>query len=85
MIEVFLDSGFKMGRNSVIKLNYRVPIFTRLYHGLSPEYSKNMFISFQNPMLVKRGSTIATLLAAIFRDECQKLGVRLDEHGILQG
>ncbi|KAI8430649.1 hypothetical protein MSG28_000850 [Choristoneura fumiferana] len=37
-----------------------------------------------NPLVVKRGSTIASLLAAIFRDECQRIGVRLNENGIIQ-
>ncbi|KAL0902679.1 hypothetical protein ABMA27_000498 [Loxostege sticticalis] len=36
------------------------------------------------PMTVKRGATIATLLAAIFKDECNRTGVKLDENGILQ-
>ncbi|XP_063838081.1 uncharacterized protein LOC135087170 [Ostrinia nubilalis] len=43
-----------------------------------------MGASHANPMTVKRGATIATLLAAIFRDECHRTGVRLNENGIIQ-
>ncbi|XP_072930307.1 cilia- and flagella-associated protein 69-like isoform X2 [Epargyreus clarus] len=36
-----------------------------------------------NPRLVKRGATIASLLAAIFRDDCKATHVPLDENGII--
>lgn len=35
-------------------------------------------------MVVKRGSTIASLLAAVFKDDCLLSGVQLDEHGIIK-
>ncbi|XP_013184784.2 uncharacterized protein LOC106130482 [Amyelois transitella] len=44
----------------------------------------NMGASDAYPGLVKRGATIASLLAAIFRDECRATGVPLDENGIIQ-
>ncbi|XP_026759124.2 uncharacterized protein LOC113518411 [Galleria mellonella] len=40
--------------------------------------------SSANSNLVKRGATVASLLAAIFRDECRATGVKLNEYGILQ-
>ncbi|VVD00923.1 unnamed protein product [Leptidea sinapis] len=36
------------------------------------------------PIVTKRGSTIATLLASVFRDECRASGLHLDEHGVIQ-
>ncbi|XP_046976695.1 uncharacterized protein LOC124542853 [Vanessa cardui] len=36
------------------------------------------------PCMVKRGSSIAALLAAVFRDECRSAGIPLDEHGVIQ-
>ncbi|XP_026500645.2 uncharacterized protein LOC113404100 [Vanessa tameamea] len=36
------------------------------------------------PCMVKRGSSIAALLAAVFRDECRSNGVPLDENGVIQ-
>ncbi|CAH0716750.1 unnamed protein product, partial [Brenthis ino] len=36
------------------------------------------------PSVVKRGATIANLLAAVFRDECAANGVKLNEYGIIQ-
>ncbi|XP_045510297.1 uncharacterized protein LOC123705525 [Colias croceus] len=44
----------------------------------------NIGASNTYPNVVKRGSTIATLLAAIFRDECLATGVRLNEYGVLE-
>ncbi|XP_053624154.1 uncharacterized protein LOC128683024 [Plodia interpunctella] len=44
----------------------------------------NLGASDAHPCLVKRGATIATLLAAIFRDECRETGVPLSENGIIQ-
>ncbi|CAH0578431.1 unnamed protein product [Chrysodeixis includens] len=44
----------------------------------------NLGASNAVPMLVKCGSTIATLLAAVFRDECRISGVRLNEYGVIQ-
>ncbi|KAH9636472.1 hypothetical protein HF086_002172 [Spodoptera exigua] len=38
----------------------------------------------QNPNVVARGATIASLLAAVFREGCRSTGVKLDEHGVLQ-
>lgn len=35
--------------------------------------------------MVKRGSTIATLLASVFRDECNKTGVLLELNGVIKG
>ncbi|KAM3968388.1 uncharacterized protein ACR2FA_004032 [Aphomia sociella] len=40
--------------------------------------------SSAHPKLVNRGATIASLLAAIFRDECRATGIRLNEFGIMQ-
>lgn len=40
---------------------------------------------FQNPVLVKRGATVATLIAAVFRSECELGGIKLNERGVLQG
>ncbi|XP_045784537.1 uncharacterized protein LOC123880455 [Maniola jurtina] len=37
-----------------------------------------------NPCVVKRGATIASLLAAMFRDDCLASGVRLDHRGVVQ-
>ncbi|XP_050360674.1 uncharacterized protein LOC126780335 [Nymphalis io] len=36
------------------------------------------------PCMVKRGSSIAALMAAVFRDECQSDGIPLDEHGVIK-
>ncbi|XP_048005899.1 uncharacterized protein LOC125241447 isoform X1 [Leguminivora glycinivorella] len=37
-----------------------------------------------HPRVVQTGDTIATLLASLVRDECRKLGVKLDENGVIQ-
>ncbi|CAK1554778.1 unnamed protein product [Leptosia nina] len=37
-----------------------------------------------SPGIVNRGSTIAALLAAVFRDECLATKVSIDEYGVLQ-
>ncbi|XP_062526068.1 uncharacterized protein LOC101745636 isoform X2 [Bombyx mori] len=44
----------------------------------------NLGASKTYPNLVKRGATIASLLAAIFRDDCRRTGVVLDENGVIQ-
>ncbi|CAH0703764.1 unnamed protein product [Spodoptera exigua] len=38
----------------------------------------------RNPNVVARGATIASLLAAVFREGCRSTGVKLDEYGVLQ-
>ncbi|XP_059059905.1 uncharacterized protein LOC131853107 [Achroia grisella] len=40
--------------------------------------------SSAHPNLVRRGATIASLIAAIFRDECRATGVKLNEYSIMQ-
>ncbi|RVE53104.1 hypothetical protein evm_002201 [Chilo suppressalis] len=37
-----------------------------------------------HPNIVKRGATITSLLAAIFRDECHRTGVCINEYGIIE-
>ncbi|KAG6454112.1 uncharacterized protein LOC115446035 [Manduca sexta] len=37
-----------------------------------------------HPNIVSRGSTIASLLAAVFRDDCQRTGVTLNEYGYIE-
>nr|XP_034839516.1 uncharacterized protein LOC117995640 [Maniola hyperantus] len=37
-----------------------------------------------NPCVVKRGDTIASLMAALFRHDCIASGVRLDHRGVIQ-
>ncbi|XP_047040831.1 uncharacterized protein LOC124645124 [Helicoverpa zea] len=37
-----------------------------------------------NPTVVKRGATIASLLAAVFRESCRSSGVKLNEYGVIQ-
>ncbi|KAJ0183695.1 hypothetical protein K1T71_000118 [Dendrolimus kikuchii] len=44
----------------------------------------NIAASYANPIVVKRGATIASLLAAIFRNECKQIGAELDENGIVE-
>lgn len=43
-----------------------------------------LFFILQSPKVVKRGSNIAGLLAAIFRDECLATRVAIDDLGVLQ-
>ncbi|CAB3259076.1 unnamed protein product [Arctia plantaginis] len=37
-----------------------------------------------SPILVKRGATVATLIAAVFRSECESGGIKLSEIGVLE-
>ncbi|CAG9557986.1 unnamed protein product [Danaus chrysippus] len=37
-----------------------------------------------NPVVVKRGSTIASLIASVFKDSCLKRGVSLNDKGVIQ-
>ncbi|XP_063546380.1 uncharacterized protein LOC134754180 [Cydia strobilella] len=40
--------------------------------------------SHAHPRVVQTGATIATLLASLVRDECRRLGVHLNEDGVIQ-
>ncbi|XP_032526982.2 uncharacterized protein LOC116777504 isoform X1 [Danaus plexippus] len=37
-----------------------------------------------NPVVVKRGSTIASLIASVFKDSCLRRGISLDNKGVIQ-